>query len=397
MDDHDHRRLAHRMDLFHLEDEAPGQVFWHARGLAVYRQLEGFIRGRMRRLGYEEVRTPELLPRSLWERSGHWEKFSHAMFALPRAEERDLALKPMSCPAHAAIFNERRRSWRELPKRYCEFGQCHRDEPSGAMHGLLRTRAFEQDDGHVFCREADLAGEVGRIITLARDVYAALGFAPPEVALSLRPDLRAGSDAQWDWMEATLDKVARANGLDPLPCPGEGAFYGPKLEFRLRDSQGRAWQCGTIQLDTVLPGRLGSRYVGPNGDFAEPLLIHHAILGSMGRMIGILLEEYKGRLPLWLAPDQVAILPVSDDHLDAARAAVDALLMRDIRAICLDGSETLSRRIVQARGLEVPVLGVIGDREIASGSVAMRKGNSRESLALDEIPGWLEENGSRMP
>ena len=385
LDPADHRRLGVEQDLFHFEEEAPGMVFWHPRGLALYRALEQMIRAAMRAAGYEEIRTPQLLPRALWERSGHWEKFGHAMFCVPGdTPERALALKPMSCPAHAAIFNSRRRSWRALPFRVCEFGACHRDEPSGALHGLLRTRAFEQDDAHVACTPAQMEDEVGRIVGLVQRVYAALGFPPPDVALALRPDLRAGTEADWDWMEQALDGAARAAGLDPVPAPGEGAFYGPKLEFRLHDRWGRAWQCGTIQLDRVLPGRLGMSYVDPSGGRSEPILIHHAIFGSLGRIVGILLEHHAGRLPAWLAPDQVALLPV------ASRLAAEAARWRarleeaGIRVRIFPDGDTLGRRLVEVRRLGIPAHIVLGDRECAAQTGALSDGGAPVSVSCAE-------------
>lgn len=374
MNSNDHRHLARQLDLYHLEEDAPGMVFWHPRGYRIYRALEDYIRRRMSALGYEEVRTPQLLPRALWERSGHWDKFAENMFVVPgrREGDRDMALKPMSCPCHVAIFNDARRSWRELPMRFAEFGSCHRDEPSGAMHGLMRTRAFEQDDAHVLCRPEQVQGEVARFASLLRDVYAALGFDHIEVALSLRPERRAGSDAEWDAAEAELLSAARSVGLEPALLPGEGAFYGPKLEFALKDRQGRSWQCGTVQLDRVLPGRLGASYVDERGEKAVPVMIHHAVLGSLGRFIGILLEESEGRLPLWLAPDQVAVLPVSEGQDAEARELSDRLRAVGLRPRLFVQQETLSRRIVMAREGLIPARAVIGAREAAAGHVALR-------------------------
>lgn len=381
MEKADHRQLAKSLDLYHIEESAPGMVFWHPRGYRVYRLLEDLIRRRMRRLGYQEVRTPQLLPRSLWEASGHWEKFGEQMFVVPREEGRDLALKPMSCPCHVQIFNDDVRSWRDLPMRYAEFGQCHRDEPSGSMHGLMRTRAFEQDDAHVLCEEDQVAGEVARFAELLRGVYGDLGFHEIEVAISLRPERRAGSDADWDRAEAQLLEAAQAAGLSPAKLPGEGAFYGPKLEFALRDRQGRSWQCGTVQLDMVLPGRLGARYVDRSGERRVPVMIHHAVLGSMGRFIGILLEESEGRLPFWLAPDQVAVIPISEDQRDAAVAFRDSLLAEDLRPELLDQNETFSRRLVMAREQKIPVVAILGAREVAAGQVAIKE--ERKQVVLD--------------
>lgn len=384
MEKADHRQLAKSLDLYHIEESAPGMVFWHPRGYRVYRLLEDLIRRRMRRLGYQEVRTPQLLPRSLWEASGHWEKFGEQMFVVPREEGRDLALKPMSCPCHVQIFNDDVRSWRDLPMRYAEFGQCHRDEPSGSMHGLMRTRAFEQDDAHVLCEEDQVAGEVARFAELLRGVYGDLGFDEIEVAISLRPERRAGSDADWDRAEAQLLEAAQAAGLSPALLPGEGAFYGPKLEFALRDRQGRSWQCGTVQLDMVLPGRLGARYVDRSGARRVPVMIHHAVLGSMGRFIGILLEESEGRLPFWLAPVQVAVIPISEDQRDAAVALRDQLMSEDLRPELLDQNETFSRRLVMAREQKIPVVAILGAREVDAGQVALKEGGQQVVLGVSE-------------
>jgi threonyl-tRNA synthetase len=372
MDDLDHRSLGTRLDLWHIQEDAPGMVFWHPRGNRLYRILEDYIRRKMRRLGYAEVRTPQLLPRELWIQSGHWEKFGAHMFNFADGD-RQMALKPMSCPCHVQIFNRGLRSWRDLPLRYAEFGVCHRDEPSGSLHGLMRTRGFEQDDAHVFCREEDVPGEVARFVALLSAAYADFGFPEPEVFLSTRPDARAGSDELWDWAEETLGGAARQCGLPYKIQPGEGAFYGPKLEFALRDRLGRSWQCGTVQLDSVLPNRLNASYVGSDGHRATPVMIHHAVFGSIGRFIAMLLEHHAGALPFWLSPDQVAVAPISHDHSDYATRVLDVLEAEGVRCVLLASAETLSRRIVAAHGASVPVVAVVGQREAEQGTVSLRE------------------------
>lgn len=394
MDNNDHRLLGKKLDLYHMEENAPGMVYWHPAGWQVYRRIEDFIRAQMMRRGYQEVRSPQLLPVELWEKSGHWEKFRENMFALPRPEGRDMALKPMSCPCHIQIFNSDLRSWRDLPMRYAEFGQCHRDEPSGSMHGLMRTRAFEQDDAHVLCRSEQVESEVARFVELLKEVYAALGFPSFEIGLSLRPEKRAGSDDDWDQAEGQLLAAARACGLEPELMPGEGAFYGPKLEFALRDRQGRSWQCGTIQLDMVLPGRLEASFIGENGKPEVPVMLHHAVLGSMGRFIGILLEHHEGRLPLWLAPRQIAILPISDKQQDAAEAAYAAFREGGLRPIMLDQAESLQRRLVDAHEQLIPVHIVIGAREAEAGKVMVQDSMGKRALLLDEAVSELSKAGS---
>ncbi|MGY4312682.1 threonine--tRNA ligase [Bradyrhizobium sp. JR3.5] len=384
MDDLDHRSLGTRLDLWHIQEDAPGMVFWHPRGNTLYRVLEDYIRRKMRRLGYAEVRTPQLLPRDLWIQSGHWEKFGAHMFGFADGE-RAMALKPMSCPCHVQIFNKGLRSWRDLPLRYAEFGVCHRDEPSGSLHGLMRTRGFEQDDAHVFCREQDVPNEVARFVALLSEVYAEFGFPAPEVSLSTRPAARAGSDELWDWAEATLAAAARQCGLSYEIQPSEGAFYGPKLEFALRDRLGRSWQCGTVQLDSVLPGRLNASYVGPDGDRANPVMIHHAVFGSIGRVIAMLLEHHAGALPFWLSPDQVAVAPISRDHSGYAVKVLDALEAEGIRGVLFASADTLSRRIVAAHEAGIPVVAVVGQREAQQGTVSLRERAGAVSvLPLDD-------------
>lgn len=381
MNDIDHRVLGNRLDLFHQQEEGPGMVFWHPRGFTLYRVLEDYVRERMRRAGFREIRTPQLLARSLWERSGHWEKFGGAMYSLADAEEgRALCLKPMSCPCHVQVFNQRVRSYRELPVRYSEFGACHRDEPSGALEGLKRTRAFVQDDAHVFCTPAHIEAEVGRFCALLRSMYAELDFPDFKVALATRPALRAGSDATWDCAEEALANAARAAGLAFDVLAGEGAFYEPKLEFHLLDSRARSWQCGTIQLDFVLPERLDAEYVSERNERERPVMIHHAVLGSIERFIAMLLEHHQGWLPMWLAPEQVLVATISDANFAYADALVQALDDAGVRAV-LDGRpERLQKKIVDARDKQVPYLVAVGPRDQRDRTFSVRARGGRQSV-----------------
>jgi threonyl-tRNA synthetase len=378
MDIDDHRAIGNRLDLFHQQEEGPGMVFWHPRGFAVYRVVEDYIRRRMRRAGFREIRTPELLSRALWEQSGHWDKFGDNMFVFADGE-RSFALKPMSCPGHLQVFNKRIRSHRDLPIRYAEFGACHRNEPSGALLGLARTRAFVQDDAHVFCLEEHVVPEVVRFCELLRRVYADFGFADFAVAFSTRPPVRAGADALWDRAEALLAEAASAAGLAPRLQPGDGAFYGPKLEFILQDRQGRAWQYGTIQLDFVLPERLDAAYIDAGNRRARPVMLHHAVLGSLERFLAMLLEHYRGNLPLWLAPEQVVVASIGEAQAAYARRVAQELERDDLR-IALDiRPERLARKIVDARENGIPVLIAVGRKEEQDGSVNLRYRNGRQS------------------
>ena len=381
---HDHRALGNRLDLFHQQQEGPGMVFWHPRGVALWRVIEDHIRERMRQAGYREVRTPQILARPLWEQSGHWEKFGQDMFAL-EAEGRPLAIKPMSCPCHIQIFNKRVRSFRDLPMRYFEFGAVHRSEPSGALHGLFRTRAFVQDDAHVFCREDQVEAEVRRFCEIQTALYADFGFDAVEVRFSTRPEVRAGADAVWDRAERSLEAAARAAGLDPIVQPGEGAFYGPKLEFHLKDRLGRSWQCGTVQLDFVLPERLDAAYHDETNGASRPVILHHAVLGSLERFIGILLEHYDGNLPPWLAPEQVLVASINKEAAPYALKVEQALLDVGLRVALDDGADTLPRKIVDARERGIPLIAVIGKREARERTVALRhRDGSQEALSLPE-------------
>jgi len=376
---HDHRALGNRLDLFHQQQEGPGMVFWHPRGVALWRVIEDHIRHRMRQAGYREVRTPQILARSLWEQSGHWEKFGADMFSL-EAEGRALAVKPMSCPCHIQIFNKRIRSFRDLPMRYFEFGAVHRSEPSGALHGLFRTRAFVQDDAHVFCREDQVEAEVRRFCQIQTALYADFGFHDVEVRFSTRPEVRAGADEVWDRAEGSLDMAARAAGLDPIVQPGEGAFYGPKLEFHLKDRLGRAWQCGTVQLDFVLPERLDAAYHDEANGSSRPVILHHAVLGSLERFIGVLLEHHDGNLPAWLAPEQVLVASINKEAAPYALKIEQALLDTGLRVALDDGADTLPRKIVDARERGIPLIAVIGKREARERTVALRHRDGRQEV-----------------
>jgi threonyl-tRNA synthetase len=371
MDELDHRSLGNRLDLFHQQEEGPGMIFWHPRGWAVYRVIEDHIRAYMRRAGFQEVRSPQILSRDLWERSGHWEKFGAHMFTVDDGE-RAFAVKPMSCPGHVQIFNSRQRSYRDLPLRYAEFGACHRNEPSGALLGLMRTRAFTQDDAHVFCLEHQVEDEVARFAALLRQIYLDFGFGDFKVAFSTRPAIRAGGDALWDRAEAMLSRAADRVGLDYALQPGEGAFYGPKLEFLLPDRQGKFWQCGTIQLDFVLPDRLSVEIVSDDNRRARPIMLHHAVLGSIERFFAMLLERWQGHLPLWLAPQQILIANIQAAQETYARAVAEAFEAAGLRVKLDHRSETLSRRIVQAHADAIPLIVVVGAREAADDSVALR-------------------------
>jgi threonyl-tRNA synthetase len=370
LDDDDHRALGQRLDLFHFQDEAPGMVFWHPRGFTIYRQLEDAIRRRLRASGYREVRTPQLLRRPIWETSGHWQNFSADMFLVDG--EAPAALKPVSCPGHLQIVQHAHLSYRDLPLRLAELGLVHRNEPSGALHGLFRLRQFTQDDGHIFCSEAQVEEEIARFAGALRAFYAGFGFDAIDVALSTRPPVRAGDDAVWDRAEAMLADAARAAGLDFALHAGEGAFYGPKLEFALRDRLGRSWQCGTIQLDFVLPARFGVFYVDASGARRPPVMLHRAFLGSFERFLGVLLEQSRGALPDWLAPVQLVVAPVGGAPPDYAERIAQAAESLGLRVELDARHETLARKLVDAHAAGAPHVAIAGAREAAAGALTVR-------------------------
>ncbi len=390
MDQLDHRMLGPRLDLFHLQDEAPGAAFWHPRGLVLYGLIEQYLRNEMRRGGFQEVRTPQLLSRSLWERSGHWQKFGANMFVFADGE-RTLALKPMSCPGHVQLFRQQTRSYRDLPLRFSEFGACHRYEPSGALHGLMRGRAFTQDDAHVFCLREHVATEVKAFCELLQRVYRRFGFRQFVVGFSTRPDSREGSDTVWDEAEAMLEAAAVAAGLTFRQQRGAGAFYGPKLEFILKDQQNREWQCGTVQLDLVLPEKLDAEVVDSTGRSVRPVMIHHAVLGSLERFIAILLEEHRGQLPFWVAPEQIVVAPVGVQQRTYAANVARMFVQSGFRSRLDDSDETLSRRIRGARDLGIPIFATVGAREASAGNVTLRdRDGSRRVLDIPAAIGSLQ-------
>ena len=378
----DHRRIGKELDLFHFQEEAPGMVFWHRDGWTLYTVVERYVRELLGEYGYQEVHTPQMLDRSLWERSGHWDKFRDNMFTT-QVDDRDYAIKPMNCPGHVQLFNQGLRSYRDLPIRIAEFGIVHRKEPSGTLHGLLRARRFTQDDAHVFCTEDQLQEEVSTLIELTYRMYRDFGFEDIEVALSTRPEQRVGEDALWDRAEKALALALEEKGITYTVQPGEGAFYGPKHEFVLRDSIGRRWQCGTIQVDFSMPGRLDAEYVTADGDKDTPVMIHRAILGSLERFIGILIEDTEGRLPFWLAPVQAVILNITDRQRDYALETEKTLKKQDIRVESDLRNEKIGYKIRQSTLRRIPYLLIVGDREMAQGQIAVR---TREGEDLGAIP-----------
>ncbi|GBQ33333.1 threonyl-tRNA synthetase [Gluconacetobacter sacchari DSM 12717] len=391
----DHRRIGREMDLFHIQEEAVGQVFWHAKGWRLYTVLQDYMRRAQVRGGYEEVRTPQLVDRSLWEASGHWDKYREHMFvATVEDEDKTLALKPMNCPCHVQIFRHGLRSYRELPLRMAEFGGCHRYEPSGALHGIMRVRGFTQDDGHIFCTEDQVAAEIARFVPMLAEVYADLGFDSFRVKFADRPEQRAGSDESWDKAEAALVEACRLAGVEYEHNPGEGAFYGPKLEFVLRDAIGRDWQCGTMQVDYVLPERLDASYIGEDSARHRPVMLHRAILGSFERFLGILIEQYAGRFPLWLAPVQVVVASIVTDAAPYAEQVAAELREAGLTVETDTRSDKINAKVREHSLARVPVILVVGRKEAEDGTVAMRRlgGAAQEILSLDAaVDGLVQE------
>jgi threonyl-tRNA synthetase len=388
----DHRKIGRIMDLFHMQEEGKGMIFWHPKGWTLYRTLESYLRRRFDADGYQEVKTPQVLDRSLWEKSGHWEKFGHAMFVCETDEDEVLAVKPMNCPGHVQIFNTGQKSYRDLPLRMAEFGACHRYEPSGGLHGIMRVRSFVQDDAHIFCREDQIEEETTKFVNLLNTVYADLGVTLHAVKLALRPDLRAGTDETWDLAEAKLERAAIAAGVAEVEkLPNEGAFYGPKLEFHLKDAIGRTWQCGTLQLDFVLPERLDAEYTGEDGQKHRPVMLHRAVLGTFERFLGILIEHYAGAFPLWLAPVQAVVTTITSEGDDYASQVAERLRKAGLRVEADLRNEKVGYKIREHSVAKVPVIAVVGKREAEEGKVAIRRLGSQEQtiLTLDEAVAML--------
>jgi threonyl-tRNA synthetase len=388
----DHRKIGKALDLWHWQEEAPGMVFWHNDGWSIYRELEDFVREKLREYDYEEVKGPLMMDRVLWERSGHWDKYSDAMFTT-ESEKREYAIKPMNCPGHVQIFNQGLKSYRDLPLRMAEFGCCHRNEPSGALHGLMRVRGFTQDDAHIFCTEEQVMDEVSACIKMVYDTYSTFGFENIVVKLSTRPEKRIGDDEMWDKSEQALADALKANGIEFEYLPGEGAFYGPKIEFTLYDCLDRAWQCGTVQLDFALQGRLGATYVAENNERKTPVMIHRAILGSIERFIGILTEEYAGLFPTWLAPKQVVIMNITDKQADYVQEIVQKLNKLGIRACADLRNEKIGFKIREHTLKRIPYLLVVGDKEVEQNEVAVRtrKGEDLGKFSVEDFIAKVSE------
>ncbi len=388
----DHRKLGKKFDLFHTQEEAPGMVFWHPKGWEIWRVIEDYIRDVQQSNGYEEIRTPQMVDMSLWEKSGHADKFGDDMFSV-NTDNRLYALKPMNCPCHVQVFNQGLKSYRELPMRLAEFGSCHRDEPSGTLQGIMRVRGFVQDDAHIFCTEDQIQEEVIDFINIIEDVYANFGFNEIIIKLSTRPEQRVGSDEVWDKAEATLAKAMDAKGLEYEILPGEGAFYGPKIEFSLKDCLGRVWQCGTMQVDFSMPGRLDAQYVAEDGSRQVPVMLHRAMLGSFERFIGILIENYAGEMPVWLAPVQAVVMNITDSQSDYTIDACKALKNKGFRADVDLRNEKIGFKIREHTIQRVPYLAVVGDREVENGQLAVRARNGDDlgTMSVDEFSELLSK------
>lgn len=392
----DHRKIAKKLDLFHIQEEAPGMVFWHPRGWTLYTQIEEYMRSAQRAAGYSEIRTPQLVDYSLWERSGHADKFGDDMFAL-HIDERDFAVKPMNCPCHIQVYNQGLKSYRDLPLRLAEFGSCHRNEPSGSLHGIMRVRGFTQDDAHIFCTDDQVQSEVSEFIDFLHSIYADFGFSEVIYRLSTRPEKRVGADEVWDKAEKALADALDVKDLPWELLPGEGAFYGPKIEFSLKDCIGRIWQLGTIQVDFSMPGRLDAQYVGEDGSRQTPVMLHRAVLGSFERFIGILIEQYEGAFPAWLAPEQAVVMNITDKQGDYVRLVTETLNDKGFRVINDLRNEKIGFKIREHSMRRTPYLLVIGDKEVATQTVAVRtrEGKDLGSLAIDAFAELLNEDVQR--
>jgi threonyl-tRNA synthetase len=382
----DHRKIGRALDLFHIQDEAVGSVFWHEKGWIIYREVEKYLREKLEQNDYFEVKTPQLVDRSLWEKSGHWEKFRENMF-IAESEDRSLAIKPMNCPCHVQIFNQSLKSYRQLPLRMAEFGSCHRNESSGSLHGIMRVRAFTQDDAHIFCEEDQINSETVNFCKLLQEVYKDFGFTKVDVKFSTRPEVRSGSDETWDKSEAALAEAVKESGLDYEVTPGEGAFYGPKLEFHLTDAIGRTWQCGTLQVDFIMPERLDANYIGKDGSKKRPVMLHRAIIGTFERFIGILIENCAGKFPLWLAPVQVAVATITNDSDEYAATVISELKAAGLRVEGDLDSQKISYKIREHSVKKVPYILALGKREAESGAVSVRKfgENKQEVMSLSDF------------
>lgn len=392
----DHRKIGKKLDLFHMQEEAPGSIFWHPKGWTVYKTIEQYMRDKQTAHDYSEIKTPQIVDFSLWQKSGHADKFGDDMFAL-HTEDRDYAIKPMNCPCHVQVFNQGLKSYRDLPLRLAEFGSCHRNEPSGSLHGIMRVRAFTQDDAHIFCAENQIQSEVAQFIDFLHEVYADFGFNEIIYRLSTRPEQRVGSDESWDRAEKALAEALDAKELPWEELPGEGAFYGPKIEFSLKDCIGRVWQLGTIQVDFSMPGRLDAQFVAEDGSRQVPVMLHRAILGSFERFIGILIEHYEGAFPVWLSPEQAVVMNITDSQADYAQEVANSLKNKGFRVNCDLRNEKIGFKIREHSIQRVPYLLVVGDKEIEARTVAVRTRDGKDlgSISLDQLIAMLSEEVER--